>query len=288
VAKDVAFDAVNNHRLAKPFNTFAKYLLIQTEIADPGPVYGLYVYSDKAAVNYTLHKREQSIDARAIFGQYINNQTDFSVTGLYSGARVSSADTTGGYVSWQRLIDDNPETAVSLSPNGKSTVITTGAQQEVTRFSMITDTGVKGKLEVSTSKAGAATAPSAPTVTFVVDGTNPRLSMDFPKVEASQISLHWVPENGTDNLTVREFAAFDGMTLNDYEVSLTPEAIAEGSVALNKDSSKDGGKDIVDPKKNPLEPVALGPSGSPYLPGALGFPPNPTSRTVVIPPSVSP
>ena len=285
VAKDVAFDAINDHRLAKPFNTFAKYLLIQTDIADPGPIYGLYVYSDKAAVNYNLQKREQSIDARAIFGQYTNNQTGFSLSGLYSGARVSAAETTGGAVSWQRAIDDNPETAVSV-PAGKTTTVALAGVKELSRVSVYVDKGAKGKLDFYTTASPTATAPSSPTVSIVLDGTNPRASIDFPKTEAAQLQARWTPDNGTDSLTVRELSAFDGLTLNDYEVSLKPEAIAEGHPDF-ADTSKDG-KDFVDPKKNPLDPVALGPGGSPYLPGALGFPPNPTSRSVQIPPSVSP
>ena len=42
------------------------------------------------------------------------------------------------------------------------------------------------------------------------------------------------------------------------------------------------GKDMKDPKdsKGQPEPVAAGPHGGPYLPGALGFPPNLSGRRV--------
>jgi hypothetical protein len=50
LAKNVPFESVNNKKLGKSFNHFAKYLLIETDIADPGPVYGLYVFGDKPAV----------------------------------------------------------------------------------------------------------------------------------------------------------------------------------------------------------------------------------------------
>jgi hypothetical protein len=297
LAKNVPFDSVNNKKLAKSFSHLAKYLLIQTDIADPGPLYGLYVFGDKPAVSYSLHKREQSIDARAIFGQFVNNQTDFNLGGLHTGARVSFANSTGGSLAWQRAIDDNPETSVALSASGNESgmVITYPEQHTISRISLLTDEGAKGKLDFfavrAPSAAGASTAvavdTATPIVSLVLDGSTARPSIDFPKVETAQLAVRWTPATAGENLNVRELATFDGMTLDDYEVSLSPEVVAEGPT---KDTSGDGkeSKDIIDPKKNPLEPVALGPTSSPYLPGALGFPPTPTSRRIVIPPSVSP
>jgi hypothetical protein len=297
LARDVSFDAVNNKKLTKGLSHFAKYLLIQTDIADPGPIYGLEVYGDKSSVAYSLRKREQPIDARAIFGQYVNNQTDFNLAALYSGARVTSANSNAGYVGWQRAIDDNPETAVSLSgtTTESGAVISYGETRSISRISVVTDAGVKGKLDFFASAAPTATegpqtaAPlsaATPTVSVVLDGSNPRASIDFPSVQAAQLAVRWTPVVPTESVNIREIATFNGTTLNDYEVSLAPEAIAEspGDVAMKSkyDASKDG-KDIIDPKKNP-EPVALGPGGSPYLPGSLGFPPNPTARRVLPPP----
>ncbi|HYR57299.1 MAG TPA: hypothetical protein VEO95_01670 [Chthoniobacteraceae bacterium] len=296
LAKDVPFESVNNKRIGKPLDHFAKYLLIQTDIADPGPLYGLYVFGDKPAVDYSLRKREQPIDAHAIFGQYVNNQTDFNLGGLYSGARVTQANPGAGYASWQRAIDDNPETAVTLAPstNESSAVISFGQPRTISRISLLADTGAKGKLDFFAMKEPAATpgphaaaAPlsAAPTVSIVLDGTNPRSSIDFPAVQASELAIRWSPVNPADHLNVREIAAFNGATLNDYEVGLSPAAIAERPSGSERSSSE--GKDYKDAKKNP-QPLALGPNPSPYLPGALGFPPTPTLRRVVIPPSVSP
>lgn len=304
LAKNVPFDSINNKKLAKSFNHFAKYLLIQTDLADPGPVYGLYLFGDKPAVSYSLRKREQAIDARAIFGQYVNNQTDFNLGGLHTGARVSSANSTGGYVAWQRAIDDNPETSITLADSGSESgaVISYPQQHNISRISVLTDAGAKGKLDFYAMRTPSAAAGSqggvpldaaTPTVSVVLDGTNARSSIDFPSVEVAQLAVRWSPENPADKLTVRDIATFNGMTLDNYEVSLSPEAIAEYRPASSKpsdDSSSEptspDGKDFKDPKKNP-EPVAIGPGSSPYLPGALGFPPTPTSRRF-IPPSVSP
>ena len=306
LAKNVPFDAVNNKKLGKSFNHLAKYLLIQTDIADPGPLYSLYVYGDKPAVSYSLRKREQAIDSRAIFGQYVNNQTNFNLGALSSGARVSYANSSGGYVSWQRAIDDNPETSITLTGRGNesSAIISYGERHSISRLSVLTDAGAKGKLDFyamsapSASAGPRAAAPldaATPTVSLVLDGTNARSSIDFPAVEAAQLAVRWSPENPAENLTVREISSFNGVTLDNYEVGLSPEVVAEyrpsskasgsSQESSSYDPSKDS-KDSKDPKKNP-EPVAIGPGGSPYLPGALGFPPNPTRR-VRIPPSVSP
>jgi hypothetical protein len=306
LAKNVPFESVNNKKLPKSFNHFAKYLLIQTDIADPGPLYGLYLFGDKPAVSYSLRKREQAIDARAIFGQYVNNQTDFNLGSLATGARVSSANSTGGYLSWQRAIDDNPETSVTLvgSGNESSAVISYPQQHTISRISLLTDTGAKGKLDffaIRAANAGDSRAAVpldgiAPTVSIVLDGTNARSSIDFPSIETAQLAVRWSPANPTDSLTVREIATFNGMTLDGYEVSLSPEVVAEYHPASSKSaedssyepSAHDGkeSKDVKDPKKNP-DPLLLGPANSPYLPGALGFPPTPTTRRF-IPPSVSP
>ena len=296
LAKNVPFDSVNNKKLGKSFNHFAKYLLIQTDLADPGPLYGLYVFGDKPAVSYSLHKREQPIDARAIFGQFVNNQTDFNLGGLHTGARVNFADSTGGYLAWQRAIDDNPETSVTLAASGTESglVIAYPQPHTISRVSVLTDPGAKGKLDfyatsapsAAGSRAAAPLDAATPTVSVVLDGSNARASIDFPSVEAGQLAMRWSPVDPAEKLVLREVATFDGVTLDNYEVSLSPAVVAEGPA---KDPTGDGkeSKDIIDPKKNP-EPVALGPGGSPYLPGALGFPPDPSSRRVRIPPSVSP
>jgi len=302
VATNVPLEAINNKKLGKSLNHFAKYLLITTDFANPDAIYSLYVYGDKPAVNYSLRERGQSIDARAIFGQYINDRTDFNVAALYSGARVSSATSSTGYVGWQRAIDDNPETSLSLTSSGSNAgaVITYPQTRSISRVSVLTEPGATGKLEFYASTTGVTSIGNTePTASMTVDGTNARASVDFPAVNASQFSVRWTPENGTDTLALRDFATFNGVSLNEYEIGLAPQAIAEnrpnGSDSSypydsgNSDPSKDGvgGKDFKDPKKNP-DPVALGPVGAPYLPGALGFPANPTFRQVVVEGPVSP
>ncbi|MEA3211515.1 MAG: hypothetical protein QOE70_4572 [Chthoniobacter sp.] len=295
IARDLPLELVNNKKLARPFSRFAKYLLIETDIAEPGPMFGLYVFGEKPAVSYSLLKRVQPIDARAIFGQYVNEQTNFNLSGLYSGGRVSYANSPDTYLAWQRAIDDNPESGVAIAAttNESGAVISYGQPRTISRISVFTDPGAKGKLDFYAMPAAALANRSAvslegetPTMSIVFDGTNPRASVEFPSVEAGQLALRWTPISAADSLTLREVSTFDGLTLNDYEVSLSPAAVAEYREG-SSDGSKEG-KDFVDPKKNPTPPeVALAPNASPYLPGSLGFPPTPTRRTVRIPP-VSP
>ena len=106
--------------------------------------------------------------------------------------------------------------------------------------------------------------------------------------------MRWTPDTAGEALDLRELNAFNDVSLNDYELSLTPEAVAElrdsdSSSGSSRRKFADAGKDGGDYKdgKN-IAPVGefLTPR-SPYLPGSLGFPPNITRR-VLPPPPVSP
>ena len=304
LVQNVAFDSVNEKKLTKPFSRFAKYVLIQTDLADPGPLFSMYLYGERAAVDYNLRKREAPIDARAIFGQYINDKTAFNLNGIYAQARVSSANSPDGFLPWQKSIDDNPESGLTLnaSTNESGAVIAYNGVQSVSRIALLTDGAPKGKLEFfainDAPAAEAAVAPASipapgsaptvakpfslegrvPTVSIVLDGSNARPSVDFPAVQASKLVVRWTPVNPTDTLTIRELNSFGALSLNDYEVGLKPEVVAGYSGGDGKDG-KEIAEGPMDPKDPKNDPIALGPQGSPYLPGALGFPPNITGNS---------
>ena len=316
LAQNLPFDSVNEKKLAKPFSRFAKYVLIQTDIADPGPLFSMYLYGERPAVDYSLRKREAAIDARAIFGQYVNNKTAFNLNGLYAQSRVSSANSPDGFLPWQKGIDDNPESGLTLSAstNESGAVIRYNGAQSLSRIALLTEGAPKGKLEffaISTvaEVADSAIAPAsipapnsapsaakpvslegrAPTTSIVLDGSTSRTAVDFPAVPASELIVRWTPANAGDTITIRELNSFGALSLNDYEVGLKPEIVAGYSGGEGKDGKDakeiaEGPKDIKDPK---LDPLALGPNGSPYLPGALGFPPNLNGRRF-IPPQPTP
>ena len=312
LAQNIPFDSINEKKLTKPFSRFAKYVLIQTDIADPGPLYSMYLYGERSAVDYNLRKREAPIDARAIFGQYVNNKTAFNLNGLYAQGRVTSANSPDGFLPWQKAIDDNPESGVTLnaSTNESGAVITYSGTQSISRIALLTDGAPKGKLDffaigddaeaaitpASIPAPNSAPAPAkpvslegrTPTTSIVLDGTTSRASVDFPAVPASKLVVRWTPVNPNDTLTIRELDSFGALSLNDYEVGLKPEIVAGYSGADGKDA-KEIAEGPLDPKDPKNDPIAGGPPGSPYLPGALGFPPNLTGRGLPRPPSpVSP
>jgi len=311
LAQNVAFDSVNEKKLTKPFGRFAKYVLIQTDIADPGPLFSLYLYGERPAVDYNLRKREAAIDSRAIFGQYVNNKTAFNLNGIYAQARVTSANSPDGFLPWQKSIDDNPESVLTLasSTTESGAVISYKGTQTVTRVALLTDGAPKGKIEffaindlpdVAESAVTPASIPAPsfepvgtkpvslagrmPTSSLVLDGTNSRASVDFPAVQASKLVVRWTPANPNDTLTIREFNSFGALSLNDFEVGLKPEVVAGFSGGEGKDS-KAIAEGPLDPKDPKNDPIAGGPPGSPYLPGALGFPPNLTGRGLPPPPT---
>ena len=301
LAQNVPFDSVNEKKLTKPFSRFAKYVLIQTDLADPGPLFSMYLYGERSAVDYNLRKREAPIDARAIFGQYVNNKTAFNLNGLYAQGRVTSANSPDGFLPWQKAIDDNPESGFTLSAstNESGAVISYNGTQSISRIALLTDGAPKGKLEFFAigDAAEAAIAPASipapnsapavakpislegrtPTTSIVLDGTTSRASVDFPAIPASKLVVRWTPVNPNDTLTIRELGSFGALSLNDYEVGLKPEVVAGYSGADGKDA-KEIAEGPLDPKDPKNDPIAGGPPGSPYLPGALGFPPNLTGN----------
>jgi hypothetical protein len=254
------------------------------------------VYGEKPAVDFDVQKRDQPIDTKAIFGPYVNDQTSISVTGLYSQSYVSHADVSGSSVSWQKAIDDNPETAVTLPPSTDKTGLTVQLDkpQAVTRIALLADSNAKGKLDFFLAKkddaatpppaieaattpppgAEPVATPTAPTISIVLDGTNPRTSVDFPATEANQMTVRWTPANGTDTVSIRELNAFGTPSLTEYAANMKPDAVgALGARDGSKDSSKDG-KSVAENKGVKPPGIGAGPEGGPFLPGSLGFPPN--------------
>jgi hypothetical protein len=301
IARDVAIESVDGKKLAKPFSRLAKYILLETDIAEPAPIHSLYLYGERPAISFQMVKRDQPIDTKAIFGPYTNDLAAISTSGLYAGGRVAFSTEPGNYTAWQKAIDDNPESGVGLITSGDQAgmVLKFRDSHPVTRLSLLAGNTSKGKLEVfvvpslpdaaiaavpaptegvqpvaSKTKSRAISQPVAltgltPAATFTFDGTNVRQSQDINGAEGTALLFRWTPEFAGEALVIREVNAFGGLSLTDYALALSPEAIAE----LAKDASKDG-KAFVGKEGKALEPVGeLFPRQTPYLPPALGFPP---------------
>jgi len=285
--KDVPIYSLNQ-KLSRDFSHVAKYVLIETNVTNPGPIYSLYLYSHKPAVSYEVKQRDQAIQPRSVFGPYVNEATAFNVAGLYAHSQVTQGGEGNDVVALQRAIDDNPETAITLAPGDKFMTVRYNKPHTITRVAVLTDPGAQGKLDLYMVDRETAADSVPPTMSLVLDGTNPRASVDFPASPASEMRFKWTPTNGTDALTVREINAFGETNLSNYAVTATPgtpAAATDQQIAYERKTRKHSadGKEVVDAKdakdaKN-LEGIGEGPAAaSPFLPGALGFPPNINSR----------
>ncbi len=292
LAQNVPFNSINEKKLDKPFTHFAKYVLIETDLSNPGPLYSLYLYGEKPATIYDLRQRDHAIDAHAIFGQ-VNDHTAFNANGLYTGSTITYANSPDGSLSWQKAIDDNPDSGVIIngSTSEPGAVIKYGSTQSISRVAVLTDSNAKGKLDffaVDDALPTTSLEGKTPTVSLVLDGSSSRSSIDFPAVSASKLAMRWTPETANDTVTIREIESFGAMSLNDWEVGLKPEAVAAYDPgARNTGNGKDG-KDSKDAKEaigeGPQDPIGAFQGGSPYLPGALGFPPNITTNLIPLSP----
>jgi hypothetical protein len=307
LVREVPLESINGKKLARPFSRLAKYLLLETNVTEPAPIYSLYLYGEIPAVGYQLVKRDAPIDVKAIFGPYVNDLTAISSAGLYAGGRVAFSTEPTGYTTWQKAIDDNPGTGgkIASSTDQAGMALTFRETQPVKRLAILSGNNAKGKLEVfvlptlpqgpaitsATPAEGVQPASNVttsakttsnvigavslngltPTATFTFDGTNPRQGQDLTDVDGSVVLFRWTPETAGEAFEFQELDAFAGYSLSQYTVAPTLKTVAE----LTKDQSKDG-KSIADGKDGKgLTPVGeLFPRQTPYSPPALGFPPS--------------
>jgi hypothetical protein len=306
LTKNLPLDSINDKRLSRPFNRLAKYLLIETNITDSGPWYGVYAYGDKPAVSYQLQKRAQPVDMHTILGPYVNPQVDFNLAALSSNGRVIQANATEGYLSWQKVIDDNPESGLTITPSGNESglVIKYDQSRMIQRAAVLADPNTRGKLDIFLLKNAPITAggddaqfqkaalvgkniPAAksasdqilskaislenmtPATTIVFDGASPRGAINFAPTSAEALVVRWTPDTAGQPITIREINTFNDLSPSDYEVALTPEAIGE----YGADRSKEGKAVIGEGKKE--APPLIGeqlPPKAPFLPGPPVFP----------------
>ncbi len=227
VETQLALTALNNKRLSKGINKTAKYVLIETNIADPGPIYSIYLYGEKSAASVSIVPRSQTADVRSLVGEFTNNQTAFSVSSLYANARVSYASGQGGSTTWQRAIDDNPETSTPVPATAKESgmIVKFSEPRSVSRLSILADQNARGKAEIYLlSQAPEGPQPVSvdglsPSLTLTFDGSTARSSADFAETSASAMAIVWKPESGEASLNLREINTFADLSLASYEVT---------------------------------------------------------------------
>lgn len=285
-------DSIVDHKLGSPLSRITRYILLETDLTEVSPIYSLYVYGEKPAVAYKTNERSSTVDVGAVLGKSVDSDKSISAAGLYTGARVTDANAQGDKVSWQRAIDDNPETAISLKAgDSPAALVRMEEDQMVHRFSVLTD-GEKGKLEffLANDVKGATSEGvkdkfflKSPIATIEFDGHSTRGSANFAPVGGQTIAVRWTPaEGGSQTVTLHELNAFTGITLANHEVAAL-ETVAENS----NDPSKDSFKNVASSSKEALPPVAeLAPERGPYMPGAL--PPPTDFQTTLLNPTPTP
>ncbi len=301
IAKDIPAASINQKKLAKSFNRQAKFILVETNIANPAPIFSFYAYGTRAAANDAIQPRATALDVQAVFGDFVNHQTSFNVASIYGGAKATYGNGSASQLDWQKALDENPESAAVLkSGTDSSLVVNLGEGRTVSRMSLLSDKEAKGKVDVYLlAEAPAAGHPVAldgvkPSVTLTFDGSNSHVSADFEDTTAVAMALRWTPETADNSLALREINAFANLSLSDYEVAPLPAAVGEAPIAatdaVEEEAGKgvDGktilpigdGKETADFKgggksiKEAMPPaVGAGPESG-YFPGGLGFPPN--------------
>jgi hypothetical protein len=292
IAKDVPVESINNHKLGQHINKFAKFLLVETNIATPSPIYSLNVFGERSAASTSIVTRPQPVDVKPLLGDFVNNQTAFNMAGIYAKAAVTFANSGGSEASWQRAIDDDPETLLNVKPSTAESglVVRFDGTQPFTRLSLLTNPNARGKVEIFLlSEAPEKSTPVSisgitPSVTLTFDGNNQRASADFAETKASALALRWTPESGEAPFAIRELNIFADLALSDHEVAGAPAMLAAGPTEKSASDSKslsDGKSPIaMGPRgsdyKGLSDPPAVGsgPGGTGYTPGGLGFPPN--------------
>src|ERR1700677_733675 len=239
ITKDLSIESINNKKMAKPFSRFAKYLLIETNIADPSPWYSLYVYGETPATGYHLEKREKSIDTTPIFGPFVNNQTMFNLSSIYAKASIIYSNVNDSPVALQKAIDDNPESSIEMAPskNESGLIVRFGESRQIQRLSVMADPAAKGRLDfflvgtLPASAASKATTDNNSGSQFMkVANTTPQSDMADAAAPSGAVSLDGLTPNATlvlDGSTGRGSIDFPAVAGSYMIVRWTPETAGQ-------------------------------------------------------------
>jgi hypothetical protein len=288
--KDLPLANLNHKKLPTLLNKTARYILLETNVSEPSPIYSFYLYGAKAAATETIAKRPAPVDVRTVAGDFVNNQTSFNLSSVYAGARVTFSNAASDASTWERAIDDNPASAIQIKPGSEDTgvVVTFDRSYPISRVALLSDFGAKGKADVyllaqaPQSNRTVSVEGLKPAATLTFDGNADRASADLGETPAAAMAIRWTPETSESALSIREANAFANLSLSEYEM-ITDKNLADGkSVVDGKELAPIGeGQETIDLKGGaPLDPIATGP-GTGFRPGGLGFPPN---FRMVIPP----
>ena len=268
VAKDVPVASVNNQKLARRINKFAKYVLIETNIDDSSPIYSVNIYGERQASSMSIVKRQEPANIKQLLGEFVNPPTAFNIAGIYAKGAVTFANTGGSENSWQRAIDDDSETSLSIKPSTAESglVLRFDGTQPVTRLSLLTSAKTRGKVDIFLlSEAPDKSTPVSiegvqPSVTLSFDGTSQRTFADFAETKATALAIRWTPESGETPLAIRELNVFADISLTEF--MFRPHAAVPNGQYLELTNRTGAPLDLTGWQlSNPIAPTFFVPAG---------------------------
>ncbi len=274
-----------NERVAADINNqFGRYLLIELDLTQSGPLWSLYVFGREAASEYSLERRAFQVNSSDIFGQKVKMETIIDLANIYSDASVLYTASGGKLSEWQVMIDESPETAFTMtgsaSQQGPSFAILLNQSAPVKRISVMADAG-RGKLEfyliggladdeifqVNIDDPYALPEFSQinldelePICVLEFDGQTDRIAENVADSYGLFLLGRWIPAVEGGAIRVRQVDAFGDLDFDNYEVVLTPE----GYIAYDESAKS---------YKALLDPIAEGPLDGPPLDPAVLPPP---------------
>jgi hypothetical protein len=94
VLKGASFATLNDRQPGRKFGKYAKYILIETNVAAAQEVYSIGLYGDRTATTDSFVPRPAPLDAAAVLGQPVDVARSINVASLTAGARVSFVQST--------------------------------------------------------------------------------------------------------------------------------------------------------------------------------------------------
>ncbi len=276
--------------------TFSRYLLLEFNLQQSGPLWSLYVFGREAATEYDLERRAFAVNSNDVFGQRVKMETIIDLANLYSNASVLYTSNGGRLSQWQVMIDESPETGWTLSGSNSqqtpSFAILINQSAPVKRISVMADAG-RGKLEFylvggasddeifQVNNADPYALPDfsqinlddlEPIGTLEFDGASDREAINIGAKSGYFLLARWLPAVEGGAIKLRQVDAFGDLDFDNYEVVVSPDKFA---------AFDDNSKSF----KSLLDPITEGPiDGPPVDPAVLPSPvfisPVPTLLTV--------
>lgn len=281
VLSEVPISELNEQTPTGSLNRYGRYLLIETNLDQTGPLWSLYVFGREPATDFNLERRPMPVDSSSVFGQKVRQNTIIDVANIYSDARIVHMANGGAEADWHAMIDESPETFWIV--NGAEDQATPAFAVEladqtmpIRRISVMADAG-PGVMEFfligdPATNSADTTIPVAtssprpdfrsldldgmvPVCTLGFDGVSDREAIDIASAEGRYLLGRWRPTVGGENIKIRQLDVFGDPDFDNFQVVAAPAPIAEMDNAADKV--------VYDPGKNYktlLDPIAEGPA----------------------------